>query len=622
MKKLFFTIVMLWGIVSMGQIQAEKTGGQIFDGYTSTILNGLSTKPNGLLVRNSTENTLWYWNGSEYKNLLSGGATFADISGNARDNADLDAELDLKADDDEVVHLAGTETITGGKTFTATYTNFKGITVDGSLSSNLKIRNSDYSSLHLINEADNDTIYFGVSSGNARLAAGADTGILIYTDGTESMHIDSDKTVKITSLEGSGDRMVIANSLGELETQAIPSGVGGDVTAASSFGADNRIIRSDGSGKGVQSSLVTITDSGSIENAQSISFSGVLDAGQAGVMQMYSTGQLQRLDIITNSDKFTIRAYDRPTTGDTFSISSEFEYDYVDERWEIDGEAIATGASTLSEVLSEGNTANSNIIMNSYDITGVGDLEAANTVSSGGLDSGQLLLNPTDVVPTGEEGLLYADDSENRPIYHDGTSYKKFLLEGDAAGSMSDGAVKIAYENNANTNAYTDADKATVGNITASNPYDLDGWQPIIASVSGKIDSDTFGRTSATAIENIYEQDYDDYISDGATAAGTVVFLPDAPPIKVETSATFSLSEKKVYDDQTADAATITLSGLEAGVEFYIYLDRASMPSFSGATEKQIPGTQSFIANTPMVLYGIVRPNKTTFDYSLTELAP
>ena len=73
MRKILFAIVLFWSFVSFGQIQAEKTGGQLFEGYTSAVLNGLSIKPNGLLVRNSTVNTLWYWNGTEFKDLLSGG---------------------------------------------------------------------------------------------------------------------------------------------------------------------------------------------------------------------------------------------------------------------------------------------------------------------------------------------------------------------------------------------------------------------------------------------------------------------------------------------------------------------------------------------------------------------
>lgn len=46
-------------------------------------------------------------------------------------------------------------------------------------------------------------------------------------------------------------------------TWATPSG-GGDVTAASNFGTDNRLIRSDGTGKGVQSTGITVDDSDNI----------------------------------------------------------------------------------------------------------------------------------------------------------------------------------------------------------------------------------------------------------------------------------------------------------------------------------------------------------------------
>lgn len=57
-------------------------------------------------------------------------------------------------------------------------------------------------------------------------------------------------------------------------TCAVPAG-GGDVTAASSFGTDNRIIRSDGTGKGVQVSGVTVDDS--------VNMSGIADLAAATV---------------------------------------------------------------------------------------------------------------------------------------------------------------------------------------------------------------------------------------------------------------------------------------------------------------------------------------------------
>ena len=50
---------------------------------------------------------------------------------------------------------------------------------------------------------------------------------------------------------------------------ATPSGAG-DVSAASSFGTDNRVIRSDGTGKGVQSSGITIDDSDNVSGMASL----------------------------------------------------------------------------------------------------------------------------------------------------------------------------------------------------------------------------------------------------------------------------------------------------------------------------------------------------------------
>ncbi len=55
----------------------------------------------------------------------------------------------------------------------------------------------------------------------------------------------------------------------------IGGGGSGDVTAASAFGTDNRVIRSDGAGKGVQSSTMTIEDTGDATVTGSISASNL-----------------------------------------------------------------------------------------------------------------------------------------------------------------------------------------------------------------------------------------------------------------------------------------------------------------------------------------------------------
>jgi hypothetical protein len=55
----------------------------------------------------------------------------------------------------------------------------------------------------------------------------------------------------------------------------------GDVTAALSFGTDNVVIRSDGTGKGVQSSGITIDDSNNISGVVKITTSGDIELGHA-----------------------------------------------------------------------------------------------------------------------------------------------------------------------------------------------------------------------------------------------------------------------------------------------------------------------------------------------------
>lgn len=53
-------------------------------------------------------------------------------------------------------------------------------------------------------------------------------------------------------------------------------GGSGDVSAASNFGTDNRLIRSDGTTKGVQASAVTVDDSGNISGVGTLTVSGVI----------------------------------------------------------------------------------------------------------------------------------------------------------------------------------------------------------------------------------------------------------------------------------------------------------------------------------------------------------
>jgi hypothetical protein len=75
-------------------------------------------------------------------------------------------------------------------------------------------------------------------------------------------------------------------------TWATPAG-GGDVTAASSFGTDNLLIRADGTGKGVQSSVISIADTtGAMSRTGGIAIQGTNtnDDAAAGYIGEYIRG--------------------------------------------------------------------------------------------------------------------------------------------------------------------------------------------------------------------------------------------------------------------------------------------------------------------------------------------
>lgn len=75
---------------------------------------------------------------------------------------------------------------------------------------------------------------------------------------------ESDNTWKYLSI---GTTLAITGTTLDL------SGVGGgDVTAASAFGTDNRLIRSDGTGKGVQASSITLEDAGNLIGVTKLGF--------------------------------------------------------------------------------------------------------------------------------------------------------------------------------------------------------------------------------------------------------------------------------------------------------------------------------------------------------------
>lgn len=76
-----------------------------------------------------------------------------------------------------------------------------------------------------------------------------------------------------------------------------------------------------------------------------------------------------------------------------------------------------------------------------------GDLNAnGNDITNIGVNQfGAGAMIVTDTEPTSQEGYFYGDDSENRPKYHDGSSWKAFLLDGDVASTDDQTASEVPY---------------------------------------------------------------------------------------------------------------------------------------------------------------------------------
>lgn len=149
----------------------------------------------------------------------------------------------------------------------------------------------------------------------------------------------------------------------------------GDVTAASSFGTDNRLIRSDGTGKGVQVSLIAVDDSGNVDV-----LGGNISVKGGGIDASLGTA------IALNSASY-------PTTYSN-KIKSAHSANAVQSILSFE---LATGASTTAEVMrirGDGNvgigtTSPSEKLSVAGNITATGSASVTSFVNTGTFSSGQ-----------------------------------------------------------------------------------------------------------------------------------------------------------------------------------------------------------------------------------------
>lgn len=292
-------------------------------------------------------------------------------------------------------------------------------------------------------------------------------------------------------------------------------------------------------------------------------------------------------------------------------------------------------ATTVEDALQENrtaidlNTAKATNATHTGEVTGSGAL----TIASGVVDSDNIVngtIDEADLDTSVNASLDLADASiQNNSVNNvtgtlnitdttDGAgiivnaSTNETTLKGGSSGGGTTTQLVIG-PNSMLLTGYTTAEQEAAGSTSLVTKEYVDA-NP--GGVAGTIPTFTGTTLLGAMIQTEAQQD-----SDGAPPTGYASLCSDCDPAKVIATATIAMEGWKMYDDQTADAATITLSDCEPGETLTVYINRAGAPTLAGTglTFNQLPNTTAFAAATEMGIYFEVAYNGTTIDYYYFE---
>ena len=233
------------------------------------------------------------------------------------------------------------------------------------------------------------------------------------------------------------------------------------------------------------------------------------------------------------------------------------------------------------------------------------------------VDANSIIMSPTDIEPTGVEGVFYADDSEDRLKYNDGTSFRSLAYldeiqagsDDDITGVSFDGTTLTVTEGGTSFGAdisslddsagvssnasdisglIVDVANAEISSITlvgttlttneGGNAQSVD-LSPI-AGGSG-VQSNETGITNAASFDNIVTRPYTRNSPDAP--AETVILETNVPIVETLTGSTIELDDVPAYvDDRNVDTANFIFTDVDAWEEATIDLNQANEPTFSG----------------------------------------
>lgn len=503
MKKLLILTILLIGALGWSQDRPIRADVVFLDTLTTTERNALTMRPSQFaLIANSTVDSVQAWIVDKWVNLGStgGGETYTFGTG--------------------LTNTSGTITVTNPFE-EADETKLDGIdsgaTVGADWNTNLTNIPSD------IADGDDDTI-----------ADGSETKL---SEGTN---------VTITGTGTTGSPYVINSTA---------SGTG-DVTAASPFGTDNRLIKSDGTGKGVQSTGITIDDSNNISGIGNLNMNtnSITNASSLSLTGRVNTPQVRFIP--NNTIGNTI---DQNSTG--FKTGNIFYLQKVNESNELGFNFNAL-------------TADRTITFPDSDVD-LGNL-------SGG--------TPADDSIT--PAMMANGDFGAFSIFNNVAALDNNSVTGNALQDFS------IYWAKFNTAILTSQAQAEAGTDDARIMTPLRTaqaiakqairWHPDNADTSGRLFVGTVAQEAA-----------------GTFTANDIKIITDAPPANVITGTSIAMTAYDYLDDRAVDTNAFTFSDPDVGEITIIRLNQAGVPTFSGTgiTFVQLDGTYQWEDNTDIKAY-------------------
>jgi len=427
------------------------------------------------------------------------------------------------------------------------------------------------------------------------------------------------------------------------------SGGSGDVTAASNFGADNVLVRSDGTGKGVQSTGISVDDSDNVNFAGELSMANNAISG-IGSIQVNGVSA-SNIDLVNFTDKATFLVSNPRISNSNSQVGVELQYNdgtqkiaelYVDSATGdlyYDADTGASSPMQLNAVgtpdddsvtpakLADGDfgdwSVSTNVATLDNDVVAAAEMADADhgDISwSGGVAS----IDPNTVTSTiiSNETILSEDiatDAVTGSEILNGTIEEPDLEATNAPtdnqilsfDSASNGFTWVNDDTGGSSLPVADGTSIAEGSADATKEvrFEVDGLTTattrVITMPDKDVDLDDFvdvtisGRTG-TPVTAIMEQTQAQYDVDGDPPAGTVVVISDAASADSFTGTAIPLDGYYQRDDTTTDTATWTLGTSRNGGSAEILINLATEPTVTGSTV--ITGSEAFQANTLSVL--------------------